>query len=153
MSSGALVGDREKGRAEHRDKPGRFAAIAEQLDPADAQALRTLMQRQSEATEPRVRAIRAAREQVQAAMSRPDYDPATVRAAVASVRTEEAALRQELDGALIEFAVGLEPAERAAIAPLLRKGARGWRGDQRGHDGKRREGGDRADGRGRGDRP
>lgn len=136
IGGAVFTGDRDRGREDRRNKPGGFAAVAEQLDPADAQALRALMRAQSERTEPRVQAIRAAREQVEAAMSRPEYDPVAVRSTVAEVRSQEAALREELDDALIGFAAGLEPSERAAIAPLLRKGARGWRGDQRSRGGR-----------------
>jgi uncharacterized membrane protein len=55
-------------------------------------------------------------------MARPDYDPEAVRAALARARAQEAALRAEVDAALIPFAAGLDPEERAALAPLLRKG-------------------------------
>lgn len=118
-----------------RDRPrgprhAAFSQAVEQLDPADADALRALMRTEAEQARPRVQALRAARREVEALMSRPDYDPAAVRSAMTQVRIEETALRDNLDAALIEFAGRLDPEERAAVAPLLRKGGRGGRGDR-----------------------
>lgn len=124
----SLLGERKR---EHGPEGGRFAAVAEKLDPEDAEALRTLMRLRAETAKPRVEALRASRRAVEASLGRPDYDPEQVRAALAQARVQERALREELDAALIEFAAGLEPEERAAIAPLLRKGLRGWKGDRR----------------------
>lgn len=140
MASSTVFRDRERAREPRR---GSFAAAVEQLDPADADALRTLMRERGERAEPRVRALRDARKEAQALMSRPEYDPAAVRAAMTRVRVEEMALRNDLDASLIEFATRLEPEERAAIAPLMRRGGRGWRGDR--HAGKPE--------RGRGEQP
>lgn len=108
-------------------QPSRFTSVMERLDPADAQALRELMGRKSEEAQPRVQALRAARRDVEAALGRPEYDPTAVQLALERVRAEETVLRREVDDALVEFAAGLEPEERVAIAPLLRKGGRGWR--------------------------
>jgi uncharacterized membrane protein len=60
-------------------------------------------------------------------LGRPDYDAEAVQAALTRVRAEETALRIDLDRTLLEFAARLEPEERAAMAPLLRKGGRGGR--------------------------
>ena len=127
LGTGVLKGDRGGRGSRHAS----FPRALEQLDPADAEALRTLMRNRGEQAEPRVQALREARREVQALMARPDYDPAAVRTALTRVRIEETALRDNLDRDLIDFAARLDPEERAAVAPLLRKGGRGWRGDRR----------------------
>ena len=129
---GLIAGTRLLGEPKRDGGPpsrsgGRFAAVAERLDPADAQALREVMRREGEQAEPRVQALRAARRDLETAMGRPDYDPESVRAALARVRAEETSLRADLDGTLLEFAGRLEPEERAAMSPLFRKSGRGWR--------------------------
>jgi uncharacterized membrane protein len=127
LGAGVLKGE----RGERGSRHAAFSRALEQLDSADAEALQTLIRSKGEQAEPRVQALRAARREVQALMARPDYDPAAVRAALTRVRIEEAALRDNLDRELIDFATRLDPEERAAIAPLLRKGGRGWRGARR----------------------
>ena len=127
--AGLIAGTGLLDRREH-DRGGRHAAFDQavrQLDPADAEALRTLMRTKGEQAEPRFRALREARREVQRRMSQPDYDPAAVRAAVTQVRVQEVALRDDLDRSLIDFAARLDPEERAAVAPLLRKSGRGLR--------------------------
>jgi uncharacterized membrane protein len=127
IGGGLLRGE----RGERGSRHAAFARALEQLDPADAEALRTLMRTRGEQAEPRVQALRAARREVQALMARPDYDPAAVRAALTRVRIEETALRDNLDRDLVDFAARLDPEERAAITPLLRKGGRGWKSGRR----------------------
>jgi uncharacterized membrane protein len=121
-----------KGRGpEQGRRHASYTQALEKLDPADAEALRELMRTRGERAEPRLQALREARRQVKALMSRPDYDPAAVRMALTRVRIEEMALRDNLDRDLIDFATRLDPEERAAIAPLLRKGGRGFRPERR----------------------
>jgi uncharacterized membrane protein len=98
LTSGVLLlGEREQDRKPEHPRSGGFAAVAQQLDPADATALRALMERERERAEPRVSRAPERRREIEATMSRPDYDPALVQAAVRRARAEEAALRQELD--------------------------------------------------------
>lgn len=130
LIAGARVLGEDRKATAPPPRPERVAAVAERLDPADAEALKELMRREGEEARPRVVALRAARREIELALGRPNYDPQAVRSALARAREEEAALRSELDTALLTFAAGLEPEERAAIAPLLRKGGRGGRGDR-----------------------
>lgn len=139
---GLIAGTHLLGAGRHDREPsprhGRFAAVAERLDPVDAEALRTLLRRTGEAAEPRALVLRTTRRELDAALGRPQYDPQAVRAALERMRAEEMSLRGEFDTALIGFAAGLEPDERRAIAPLLRNGGRGWRGERRKSDGHER---------------
>ena len=121
-----------KGRHENRGpRHAAFNTALQRLDPADAEALRTLMRTKGEQAEPRFQALREDRKRVEALLAQPDYDPAAVRTALTRVRVQETALRDDLDRDLIEFAARLDPEERAAIGPLLRKGGRGWRRERR----------------------
>lgn len=113
-----------------------FWAAAERLDATDAERLRALLRQKAEDTRPRVRALRAARREAAAAMAASDYDPPAVRAALNRARAEELALRQEVDEAVIAFAVTLDPEDREAIAPVFRRGRKGRGGPPR--DGERR---------------
>ena len=125
IAGAQVLGERRDQKSPGR--PDRLAAVVQRLDPEDGAALRALMRAKSEAVKPRVQALRAERRAVEAALGRPDYDPAAVQATLARVRAEETALMIDLDRTLLEFASRLEPEERAAMAPLLRKGGRGGR--------------------------
>jgi uncharacterized membrane protein len=112
-----LRGGPEDGRGAPQ-RSARLADVSERLDPAEADALRNLLRERSEQAEPRLAAIRAARREVDAVMAQPSYDQAAARQALARVRAEEAALRGEVDEALLAFAVRLDPEERACPSPL-----------------------------------
>ncbi|MBW3560051.1 MAG: periplasmic heavy metal sensor [Proteobacteria bacterium] len=134
-----LLGEHKREQGAPSRSGGRFAAVVERLDPADAEALREVMRQEGEQAEPRVQALRARRRELETAMGRPDYDPIAVRTALARVRAEETALRADLDRTLLEFATRLEPEERVALSPLFRKSGRGWR--ERPNEGLSRSGG------------
>lgn len=123
---GLMAGGKLGGERTTADPPparhARFAAALELMEPEEREALRALLRRTSEEARPQRQALRAAVQELDTVMARPDYDPRAVRAALARARAEEAALRAEVDAALIPFAAGLDPEERAALAPLLRKG-------------------------------
>lgn len=123
IAGAQLLGERREEREPGR--PSRLAVAVQRLDPEDGAALRALMRAKSQSLRPRVQALRAERRAVEAALGRPDYEAAGVQAALARVRAEETALRIEVDRTLLDFATRLDPEERAAIAPLLRKGGRG----------------------------
>jgi len=119
-----------EGRERDRPAPRRlsYLAAAEQLDPEDGARLRALLEQKAADTRPRLRALRAARREAEAAMAAPRYDPEAVRRALARAQAEELALRREIDDAVIAFALTLEPEERAALAPVFRKRGRDGRG-------------------------
>lgn len=141
LIAGALVtGARERERPPSRRMS--YLTAAERLDENDAARLRALLTQKAEDTRPRVQALRAARREAEAAMAAPDYRPDAVRAALERARTEEMALRREVDDSVIAFALTLDPDERQAIAPIFRR--RGKGGHHRGPDSLDRRGsGDR----------
>lgn len=119
------------GRRDRGSRHAAFEQAVKRLDPADAEALKTLMRAKAERAEPRFQALRESRRDVQRLMAAPEFDPAAVRAAVTRVRIEETALRNDFDRDLIDFAARLDPQERAAVAPLLRRGSKGPKRDRR----------------------
>lgn len=129
---GLMVGERLREARQPERTPHRrmsYLSAAERLDPADAERLRALLNQKAEDTRPRVQAVRAARREAAAAMAAPDYDPTAVRSALERARTEELALRREVDEAVIAFALTLSQEDREALAPVLRR--RGGRGPGR----------------------
>ena len=131
---GLLVGGLLSGRDDER-RPrrgaGHYWAAAERFDPADRDAFRAMLRREAEENAPRVRALRQARREAQAAVSAPTLDPAAVQAALARAHREELAVRAEVDAAVLQFATRLDAQERAALGEAMRrpKGRRG--GDRR----------------------
>jgi uncharacterized membrane protein len=120
---GALwAGERKEDKEPPRKGQRGYMAAAERLDPDDAERLRTLLRQKADDARPRVEVLRAARREAEAAMAAPDYNPDAVRAALERARTEELALRREVDNAVIAFALTLEPEGREALAPVFRRG-------------------------------
>jgi uncharacterized membrane protein len=132
LIGGALLLDRKPGTEPHHEPPpGRrsFWAAAEQLQPAQRDAFRAVLRREAEEGRPRLQALRQARRDAAAAMSAPDYEPAAVREALARARTEELALRSDVEEAVVAFAATLEPQDRAVLGQALRRRPGGLRRD------------------------
>lgn len=123
IAGAAMLGTRLRERPPPRSES--IDAVRQSLDPEDADRLTAALRRTARDNAPRVRALRAARREAEAAMKHPAYNPVAVGAAIARARTEELALRQAVDRTLIDFAGTLDPGERAALAPLLRRGRGG----------------------------
>lgn len=141
LIAGALIARGGKDDKDHRRSgPRGYMAAAERLDGADAERLRNLLRQKADDARPRVAVLRAARREAEAAMAAPDYNPDAVRAALERARTEELALRREVDNAVIAFALTLEPEDRQALAPMFRrrKGHGGGGRDGEGRSGERR---------------
>jgi len=131
---GLLIGVFLNGPRKLRDERGpprsqrSFLAAAEQFDPADREAFRALLREQAQQARPRIEIARGARRQAAALMASDTYDPEAVRAALVQARSEEFAVRQSLDRAIVAFSARLDAQERAALGEALRRGRREGRG-------------------------
>jgi uncharacterized membrane protein len=120
--------------------PASVLQAAEQLDPTDRAAFRKLLRREGRRISPDLKAARAARRDAARKLGEASYDRAAVAADLATARAAEARARGQLETAVLQFAEGLDQAERAALARAVKRGLDTNRRALRGQrDGRRAE--------------
>ena len=97
-------------------------AAAERLDPEHRQPYRQMLKQQGRAAKPLFREAKLARRDAASLFAAQTYDRAAVAAALDRSRRAEFQGRAQLENAMLDFAAGLTPRERAALAVTLRRG-------------------------------
>lgn len=107
----------------------------DQLAPEQRGAYRARLRLAAMSAQPRAREAREARMEAARLLSQPELDRIAVAQALERARTAELAVREALEGAVVDFAAGLDASERSLIAAGLRRpppGGRDARGGRRG---------------------
>ena len=127
--------DRVERRVEEHRRPGRegpsILAPLETMDPAVRDRVREAMRASALAARPDFEASRSDRRAAVAMMAAEPVRPAEIRALLERSRDAEARGRARLEDGAIAVLTTLEPADRAALAPILSRGGRGNRGERR----------------------
>lgn len=135
IAIGAMGQHHRKG-AERRQGPGPgnpMMRLTDRLPPDKQEAFRQVMRQSMEANRANAETSRAAREQLISVFSAEIFDAAAASQALAAVRNAETAGRTSMEATMVEFAKGLNPEERKALAQNLGRpfGGRGGRGGGR----------------------
>ena len=93
---------------------------AESLNPADRAGLLAMLRTQGLAARPANQRARALRLEGWRALGDPGFDPAATKAKLAEARNLNLATRGAVEDAVVDFAAGLTPPERAALGEGLR---------------------------------
>jgi uncharacterized membrane protein len=94
----------------------RLVVAADKLDAADRAAFLELLHDQAQAEGPVLLDARQARRQAVAALRAPSFDRAAAGAALDRARADDIAVRTKIENAVLDFAVGLNAQQRAALA-------------------------------------
>lgn len=130
------VGQRHRmGEMRRGPGPGNpMMRLGEQLPPDKQEAFRLAMRKSMEANRANAEASRTARDKLIEVFSAETFDAAAATQALAAVRDAETAGRTSMESTMVEFAKGLNPQERKALAQNLGRpfGGPGGRGGRRG---------------------
>jgi uncharacterized membrane protein len=94
--------------------PGPFHARA-MFDLGRSPELRAELQQQKEKLQPKHRALRAARSEVEQALLAEPYDRARVERALGALRQATTAMQEGMHTALLDIAANLDPEQRRAL--------------------------------------
>jgi uncharacterized membrane protein len=112
----------------HAGQRGRLAVAADKLGPTERTAFLEMMRDQAQGEGPVLLDAREARRQAVAALQAPRFDRAAAGAALDRARADDMAVRTKIENAVLDFAAGLSPQGRAAlaagIAPQLAAGSK-----------------------------
>lgn len=125
VAGGLVVG--QKFRAE-RSQPMRMVQpvwrAGEVLPPEQARAYHEALRGHGLDVRQAMRQARTERLEAWRGLGDEPFEPARVKARLAQVRNEEAGARGRVEDAIVDFAAGLSPAERRALAESLSRPAR-----------------------------
>lgn len=107
----------------------------DQLPPEQRAAYRARMRLAAAAAQPHAREAREARVEAARLFAEPEFDKVAATQALDRARTAELGVRQALEGAVVDFAAGLDTPERRLIADGLRRPAQGRPGGRGGRRG------------------
>ena len=93
---------------------------AQSLNPADRAGLLTMLRTQGRAARPANQRARALRLEGWSSLGDPTFDPAAAKTKLAEARNLNLATRGAVEDAVVDFAAGLPPSERAALGQALR---------------------------------
>lgn len=123
VAGGFVVGHRIRGGGDDRPPAGRgppqLWRAADVLPPEQARAYREALRDQGRAARVELHTVRAARLEAWRALGQEPFDAKAAKARLAGIRAEEAAARGRIEDRVVDFAGGLSPAERAALAQGL----------------------------------
>ena len=136
VAGGLVVGHRVRG-GEHsaglRAPPPVWRA-GEVLSEDQAQAYRAALRGEGRAAREAMRAARTARLDAWRSLEAQPFDPQAAKARLAEIRGQEADARGQIENRIVDFAAGLSPADRAALAKGLTAQRREDRGPPRRDD-------------------
>jgi len=98
------------------DKRGRLQVAADKLDPSNRAAFLEMLRDQAQAQGPVLLDAREARRQAVAVLRAPRFDRAAAGADLDRARGDDMAVRGKIESAVLDFAGGLSPQGRAALA-------------------------------------
>ena len=93
---------------------------AQSLNPVDRAGFLTMLRTQGRAAKPSNQRARALRQEGWGSLGDPVFDPVAVKAKLAQARNLNLATRGAVEDAVVDFAAGLPPPERAAMGEVLR---------------------------------
>lgn len=98
---------------------GRLVVAADKLAPPDRAAFLEMLRDQAQAEGPVLLDARQARRAAVAALNAPRFDRVAAGAALDRARADDIAVRTKIENAVLDFAAGLMPRGRAALAAGL----------------------------------
>ncbi|WP_312161675.1 periplasmic heavy metal sensor [Phenylobacterium sp.] len=129
---GALAGGLVVGQRFRADRPPMASRpvqplwrAGDVLPPDRAQAYRQALRDEAPGMRETMRAARAARQDAWRAIGQDPFDPVATKRRLAEIRAQEAGARGQIDDNVVDFAAGLSPADRAALARGLTERPRG----------------------------
>lgn len=129
---GALAGGFVVGQRFRADRPPMASRpvqplwrAADALPPEQAQAYRKALREEAPEMREAMRAARSARQDAWRSIGQAPFDPTATKRRLAEIRAQEASARGRIDDNVVDFAAGLPPADRAALARGLTESPRG----------------------------
>jgi uncharacterized membrane protein len=98
-------------------------AAASSLDDAHRAAFIQLLRRQGKAIQAETRSAKAIRDDAWASLAAGNFDPVSTKRRLAEARELNLRARTAIEDAVVDFAVGLTPAQRADFSYALRRAA------------------------------
>ncbi len=125
---GAVIGGLVVGQRVHHQRPAMahggqpLWAAANQLPPEQRRAYRRLLRGEAGEVHSAMMQARAARAEAWRGLAADPIDPAAVKRDLNAARARELAIRNGIEARIVDFAVGLPPAERARLVEGLTRG-------------------------------
>jgi uncharacterized membrane protein len=104
-------------------------AAASSLDQSHRAAFMQLLHRQGKAIQAETRSAKAIRDEAWASLDAGTFDPVSTKRRLAEARELNLLARTAIEDAVVDFAVGLTPAQRANFSVAMRRGATRQRTD------------------------
>lgn len=92
-----------------------LAAAARALDPEKRQAFREMLSKARQDAQSDSQAARTARDTLARLLNEADLDRTSIEAALNTTRAADARVRARMEAAVIDFAAGLDPKDRAVL--------------------------------------
>ena len=104
-------------------------AAASSLDAARRAALIRLLHSQGQAIQAETRSAKAIRDEAWASLATASFDPALTKRRLAQARALNVLAHRSVEDAVVDFAAGLSPAQRAIFSQAMRRAASHQRAD------------------------
>ncbi len=96
-------------------------AASSSLDPTHRAAFMELLRAEGQAIQAEARAARTIRDEAWASLAAPNFDPAATKGQLAEARDLNFRARRSIEDAVVDFSVGLSPAQRASFGQAMRR--------------------------------
>jgi uncharacterized membrane protein len=104
-------------------------AAASSLDEAHKAAFMQLLRAQGQTIQGETRSARAIRDDAWASLAAENFDPAATKRRLAEARALNVLVHSTIENAVVDFAVGLTPVQRASFSQAIRRATPHQRAD------------------------